>query len=104
MSSPRISPEWSLLIYRVRDDVHQQKILHALHRVGRSGITVLGMQDGADHFVIVDCETTPLEQRVRHIILRIDPGATRVLRSRLPDPAGANQVALRAVRRPRPVP
>jgi hypothetical protein len=83
MSSLHTSPEWSLLIYRVRDDAHQQKILRAFHRLATPGITVLGTQDGTDHFVIVDCETSPLEQHSRKTIVRLDPAATRVLRSRL---------------------
>jgi hypothetical protein len=82
MSSLHTAPEWSLLIYRVRDDVHQQKILHAFRRVAKLGITVLGTQEGADRFVIVDCETTALEEHARRIILRIDADARQVLRSR----------------------
>ena len=87
-SSLHLPLQWSLLIYRVRDDARQQEILAAFRRMANPGMTVLGTQDETDHFVIVDCETTWLEREARFTIFRIDPGAMRVLRSRLPAAAG----------------
>ena len=87
MSSLLTSPQWSVLIYRVRDVAYQQKILQAFHRIAWPGITALGTQDAGEYFVIVDCETMLLEQRARRIVMRIDVLATRVLRSRLADSA-----------------
>ncbi|MEV7397802.1 hypothetical protein [Aeromicrobium sp. NPDC092404] len=84
MSLLPVTPDWSLLIYRVRDDLHQQKILSAFHRIAWPGMTVLGTQNGAEHFVIVDCDSSALEVRARRIITHIDRDAVRILRSMVP--------------------
>jgi hypothetical protein len=88
MSVRRTSPEWSLVIYRVSGHVQQQSILRTFHLVAWSGVTVLGTQDDDGQFVIVDCETVELEGHARRIVMGIDAGAVRLLRSGVrPSPA-----------------
>jgi hypothetical protein len=89
MSSLRTSRDWSLLIYRVSGVAHQQKILHAFHRIAWPGITVVGTQAGTDLVVIVDCESATLERHARRIVHRLDSRSKRVLRCRLADSAVA---------------
>jgi len=104
MSSLHPDSEWSLSIYRVSGDAFQQRILRAFHRIAWPGVTALGTQHDADHFVIVDCDSERRERHARGIILRIDPDATWTLRSDAHGPDGVGRRHLRAVRPPRPGP
>lgn len=100
MSLLHTQTEWSLLIYRVSGDAHQQRILHTFRRVAWPGVTVLGTNDEADRFVIVDCESGRREQHARAVIMRIDPDATRILRSRGQESGGVTRPRFRGARRP----
>ncbi len=84
MLSPTEPFRWSLLIYRVSSEGQQQRILRAFHRIASPGMTVLGSQCGADWFVIVDCDSMAHDLRARRLIIGLDGGASKVLRSKVP--------------------
>jgi hypothetical protein len=66
---------WALSVFRVQDHVAQQRVLRALHLLGRADLTAHGEQRGEETFVVVDWDSKSGEVNARQVVIAADEHA-----------------------------
>ena len=92
MSLQSQTRHWSVEIYEVFDQNHQQRILEVFFEIGRPQVVALGTQSGRSAYVIVEVGSAADRIFARRIISAIDAHARRTYastRSRVSGPMPA---------------
>lgn len=75
-----LAHRWALSVFRVEDQSAQQRVLHALSRLGRADLTATAAQRGDETFVIIDWDVTADD--AQHVVMVADRNAAMTFRSR----------------------
>jgi hypothetical protein len=80
---PQQSPKshWSIEIYEVVDQDHQQRILEVFLEIGRPQVIALGTQSGRNSYVIVEVSSAVDRIFARRTVSAIDSHARRTYTS-----------------------
>lgn len=73
---------WALSVFRVEDQVAQQRVLRALRRLGRADLSAIGTQRGSETFVIIDWDAMSDGTRTTSAVMAADRHAEVTFRSR----------------------
>lgn len=65
-------------VYRITNQVRQQRILRAIERVADPAITALGTTTDGEFFIVAESRTAVADMHVRRIVVSLDLSATRV--------------------------
>ena len=83
MSIQSQNTRWSVEIYEVVDQDHQQRILEVFLEIGRPQVIALGTQSGRNSYVIVEVSSGDDSVFARRTISAIDAHARRTYTSNM---------------------
>lgn len=87
-------PDWTLQIYRIRDEGRQQRILSAFDCIGRPGVVAVGVQVDDQWFIVLECGSWLTEMHARRLLTAIDPRAVRTYERQGPADASVDHALL----------
>ena len=83
MSVQSQNSRWSVEIYEVVDQVHQQRILEVFLEIGRPQVVALGTQSGRNSYVIIEVSSAADGEFARRTVSAIDAHARRTYTSNM---------------------
>ncbi len=88
MSLQSQKSHWSVEIYEVVDQDHQQRILEVFLEIGQPHVVALGTQSGRSSYVIVEVTSSAEQTFARRTITAIDAHATKTYSSKVSPVSG----------------